>query len=402
MVSLAPSQSFRLVSCFALTQSVSLIWCRRNWRRPSWSLVRFSRPPELHPSPGVSRKTCTRSTFHVLPYSEFALHMRSRSERPSVGCSGSELRSDKDQNSAIKNTSGHRSASSLSYKRGSVSLLDGCSTPNIPTIIAFSPPSCATILHPDNEVLLSFAAHTLVYKLRPDVLRSSSASHPGSRVSPAMLVVNGPNFNCFWAWPSTTKEESGPLLSQSIPTAYHNESQLSTGLIILTSLKNSEGFLGIYIMPLLLYHSYRMNCSVDSLTLLPVLSSSSTKERILLPCLFSVKGNDSSGLIPRVCFNLLTGLPPCVAVCTGPEGAIETTSVSLVGEGWLSTSQHKVTKSQLLDLVLHASSTHSSFVLNSLSSSDEELSCLILIDVVTYVYFSRGCLIPSCYCSSSS
>lgn len=135
------------------------------------------------------------------------------------------------------------------------------------------------------------------------------------------------------------------MLSQSIPTAYHNESQLTTGLIILTSLKNSEGFLGIYIMHLLLYHSYRMNCSVDSLTLLPVLSSSSTKERILLPCLFSVKGDDSSGLIPRVCFNLLTGLPPCVAVCTGPEGAIETISVSLVGEGWLSTSQHKVTKS---------------------------------------------------------
>lgn len=229
---------------------------------------------------GVFRKSCTRSTFHLLPYFEFALHMHSRSERPSVGCSGSELRSDKDQNSAIKNT-GHCSASSLSYKRGSFSLLGGCSTPNIPTIIAFSPPSCATVLHPDNEVLLSFATHTLVYKLRPDVLRSSSASHPESRVPPARLVVNGPNFNCLWAWPSTTKEGSGPLLSQSIPTAYHNESQLTTGLIILTSLKNSEGFLGIYIMHLLLYHSYRMNCSVDSLTLLPVLSSSSTKERIL-------------------------------------------------------------------------------------------------------------------------
>ncbi|KAF2589783.1 hypothetical protein F2Q70_00040252 [Brassica cretica] len=219
---------------------------------------------------GVSRKSCTRSTFHLLPYSEFTLHMRSRSERPSVGCSGSELRSDKYQNSALKNTLGHRSASSLSYKRGFVSLLGGCSTPNIPTIIAFSLPSCATVLHPDNEVLRSFATHTLVYKLRPDVFRSSSASHPGSRVSPA-----------------------------------------------------------------------RMNCSVDSLTLLAVLSSSSTKERILSPCLFSVKGDDSSGLISKVCFNLLTGLPPCVAVCTGPEGAIETISVSFVGEGWLSTSQHK-------------------------------------------------------------
>lgn len=165
---------------------------------------------------GVFRKSCTRSTFHLLPYFEFALHMHSRSERPSVGCSGSELRSDKDQNSAIKNT-GHCSASSLSYKRGSFSLLGGCSTPNIPTIIAFSPPSCATVLHPDNEVLLSFAAHTLVYKLRPDVLHSSSASHPGSRVSPARLVVNGPNFNCLWAWPSTTKEKAALCLVNQYP-----------------------------------------------------------------------------------------------------------------------------------------------------------------------------------------
>lgn len=150
--------------------------------------------------------------------------MRSRSERTSVGCSGSELRSDKAQNSAFKSTSGHRSASSSSYKRGSVSLLGGCSTPNIPIITAFSPPSCATVLHPDDEVLLSFAARTLLYKLRPDVLR-------------------------------LTKEESDPLLSQSIPTAYHKESQLTSGLLILTSLKISEGFLGIYIMRVLLYHS---------------------------------------------------------------------------------------------------------------------------------------------------
>ncbi|XP_033136791.1 uncharacterized protein LOC117128469 [Brassica rapa] len=286
MVSLAPSQSSRLVSCFALTQSVSLDLGPSKLEQTFVVSAQVFKTTGTASFTGVSRKSCTRSTFHLLPYSEFALHMCFRSERPSVGCSGSELRSDKDQNSAIKNTSGHRSASSLSYKQGSVSLLGGCSTPNIPNIIAFSPPSCATVLHPDNEVLLSFATHTLVYKLRPDVLRSSSASHP-----PARLVVNGPNFNCLWAWPSTTKEGSGPLLSQSIPTAY--ESQLTT------------------------------------------------------------------------------------AVCTGPEGAIETTSVSLVGEGWLSTSQHKVTKSQLSDRVLHASSTHSSFVLNSLSSSDEELSCLI-------------------------
>lgn len=60
--------------------------------------------------------------------------------------------------------------------------------------------------------------------------------------------------------------------------------------------------------------------------------------------IFSVKRDNSSGLLPRVCFNLLTGLPPCVAVCIGPKCAIETTSILLVGEDWFSTLQHKVAK----------------------------------------------------------
>ncbi|KAJ4868896.1 hypothetical protein Rs2_09378 [Raphanus sativus] len=374
---LAPSQSSRLVSCFALTQSVSLDLVSSILEKIFVVSAPVFKTTGTASLIGVSRKSCTRFTFHLLPYSEPGLHMRSRSERSSVGCSGSEQ--DKAQNLAIKSISGHRGASSSSYKRGSVSLLGGCSTPNTPIITAFSPPSCAT-----DEVYLHVAARTL---------RSSSASHPGSRVSPARLVVNGPNFNCLWAWPSTTKEESGHLLSQSIPT----------GLISLASLKISKGFLGIYVMRVLLYQSYRMNCSVVLPTLLPVLSSSSTKERILLPCLFSVKGDDSSVILPRVCFNLLTGLSLCIAVCTGSEGANEkTTSVLLVGESWLSTSQYKVTKSQLYDFVVHASSTHPSFGLNSLSSSDEDLLCLILIAVVAYVYFPRRCLILSGYCSFSS
>ncbi|KAJ4905099.1 Uncharacterized protein Rs2_19050 [Raphanus sativus] len=341
MVSLAPSQSSRLVSCFAFTQSVSLDPVSSRLEKTFVVSVQVFKTTGTESFTGASRKSYTRFSFHFLPCFEFGLHIRSRSERTSVRCSGSKLRSDKAQNSAIKSTSGHHSASSSNYKRGSVSILSGCSTPNILIVTAFPSPSCATVPHPDDEVLLSFAARTLLYKLRPDVLRPSSASLPGSRVSPARLDVNGPNFNCLWVWPSTTMEENRPLLSQSIPTAYHNESQLTTG-------------------------------------------------------------DDSSGLIPRVCFNLLTGLPPCVAVSTGPEGAIENTSVLLVGESWFSTSQHKVTKSQLFDFVVHAPSTHSSLVLNSLSSSDEELSCLILIATVAYVYVLRGCLIPSCYCNSSS
>lgn len=388
-VSRAPDQSSRFGSSSALTQSVSLDLVSSKLEKTSVVSAQVFKTIRTASFTGVSRKSCTRSTFHLLPYFELGFHMRSRSEKTSVGCFGSELRSDKAQTSAIKSTSDHQSASFSSYKRGSVSLLGGCSTPNIPIITAFSPPSCATVPH--------------LYKFRRDVLRSSSAPHFRSRVSPARLVVNGLKFICLWVWSSTIKEESSHFLSQPAPTTYHNNKSLLTmGLIILTRLKISEGFLGIYIVRELLYRFCRLNCSVGSPTLLPVPSFSSTKERILLPCLFSVKGDDSSVLLPRVCFNLLTGLPPCVVVCKGSEGAIETTSFLLVGEGWFSTSQDKVTKSQLSDIVVHASPTHSDVVLNSLSSSYEELSCLILIAIVAYVYFPRGCLIPSCYCSFSS
>ncbi|CAN7044809.1 unnamed protein product, partial [Brassica rapa subsp. trilocularis] len=60
--------------------------------------------------------------------------------------------------------------------------------------------------------------------------------------------------------------------------------------------------------------------------------------------------------------SLLTGLLPCGAVRTGPEGAIETTSVFLVGEDCLSTSL--VTISQLSDFVVEALSTHSNLFMN--------------------------------------
>ncbi|CAH8384826.1 unnamed protein product [Eruca vesicaria subsp. sativa] len=224
MVSLVPSQSSRLVFRFALTQSVSMDLVFSKLEKTFVVSAQVFKTIGTASVIGVSRKICTRTIFshhdpqkgwlslcgvslHLLPYSEFVLHMRSRSERTSVGLSVSELRSDKAQTSAIKSTLGRRSASSSRYKRGSVSLLGGCSTPNIPFTKASSPPSCAT-----------------------DVLRSSSASHPGSRVSPARLVDNGPKFNCLWAWPITTNEERNLLLSQSIPSACHNESQQTMGL----------------------------------------------------------------------------------------------------------------------------------------------------------------------------
>ncbi|KAJ4902266.1 Uncharacterized protein Rs2_16217 [Raphanus sativus] len=111
-----------------------------------------------------------------------------------------------------------------------------------------------------------------------------------------------------------------------------------------------------------------------------------------LPCLLSMNGENFSDPFPSFSFSLLTGLLPCGAVRTGPEGAIETTSVFLVGEDCLSTSL--VTISQLSDFVVKALSTHSSLVLNSLSTSYEVLPCLVLFTRVVRELFSRGCFIP--------
>ncbi|KAL0698413.1 hypothetical protein Bca4012_054535 [Brassica carinata] len=188
MVSLTPSQSSRLVSCFAFTQSVSLDLVSSKLEKTFVVFAQVFKATGTASFTGVSRRSCTRSTFHLFPSFEFG-HMRSRSERTSVGCSGFELRSDKAQNSAFKSTSGHHSASSSSYKRGSVSLL-GLLDPNIPIITAFSPPSYATVLHPDDEVLLSFA--DAPFSTSSDLMFSVPAPPPiRIGVSPARLVVSG-------------------------------------------------------------------------------------------------------------------------------------------------------------------------------------------------------------------
>ncbi|KAJ0244744.1 hypothetical protein HA466_0183010 [Hirschfeldia incana] len=123
--------------------------------------------------------------------------------------------------------------------------------------------------------------------------------------------------------------------------------------------------------------------------------SSSGLESTSLPCLPSMNGENFSDSFSSFSFSLLTGLLPCEAVRTGPEGAIETTSVFLVGEDCLSTSL--VTMSQLSDFVVKADPTHSSIVSNSLSSSVEDLSCLAYLYVAFYAYGQRGCRILSFY-----
>ncbi|KAL0658620.1 hypothetical protein Bca4012_079205 [Brassica carinata] len=82
-----------------------------------------------------------------------------------------------------------------------------------------------------------------------------------------------------------------------------------------------------------------------------------------------------------VCFSFLNLLLSCVAVSTGPEDANEITSIFLVDEVWTLTS-HYVTIHPLFDFVVKVPSTHSSTVLNSLSSSIEDLFCLVYLCVV--------------------
>ncbi|CAN7051833.1 unnamed protein product [Brassica oleracea var. botrytis] len=101
--------------------------------------------------------------------------------------------------------------------------------------------------------------------------------------------------------------------------------------------------------PALSHQKLVMSCCRTTLT------SSSVVESTSLPCLLSMNGENFSDSFRSFSFSLLTGLLPCGAVCTGPEGAIETTSVSLVGEDCFSTSL--VTISQLSDFVVKALST---------------------------------------------
>ncbi|KAF8108145.1 hypothetical protein N665_0114s0036 [Sinapis alba] len=131
----------------------------------------------------------------------------------------------------------------------------------------------------------------------------------------------------------------------------------------------------------------------------PLLSPppSSFEEKILPPFPLPMERDDSLALLPSVCFSFLIGLLSCGAVSTGPEDATENTLVSLVDEVWISTS-HYVTILLLTDVVVKALPTHSSIVLNPLSSSFEDLSFLIYLCSLFSAYGQRGWIILYFYC----
>ncbi|KAF8093542.1 hypothetical protein N665_0383s0167 [Sinapis alba] len=95
----------------------------------------------------------------------------------------------------------------------------------------------------------------------------------------------------------------------------------------------------------------------------------------------------------------ITVLLSCVAVRSGPEDATDFISTIFRGADWVLTSPLFVTISQPIDVVVKALSTHLSFVLNSVSSSHVELSCLSAYVIVFYLLNQKGWYIPSFYCN---
>ncbi|KAF8057845.1 hypothetical protein N665_1253s0003 [Sinapis alba] len=126
-------------------------------------------------------------------------------------------------------------------------------------------------------------------------------------------------------------------------------------------------------------------------------SSSSHEEKILSMFPLPRERDVSSDSFSSVCFSSFIGLLSCGAVSTGPEDATENTLVFFVDEVWTLTSLY-VTILKLSDFVVKALPTHSSIVLNSLSSSIEDLSFLCFLFDVLSTCGQRGCIIPSFYC----
>ncbi|XP_048626226.1 uncharacterized protein LOC125593914 [Brassica napus] len=196
MVSLAPSQSSRSASCFAFTQSfvldLGISKLEKTFMVSAWLLKTTGPAFSTGDSRKLGKKTtsphldthkgwlslCNRSatcsvcangtSIQLFPFSEFNFQLRSRSERTSMGCFGTELLSDKAQSSEIKNTSSCSSSSPSRYKRDSVFLRSGYSIHNLPILLVPSPPSCATALHPRGEVCPNPTARTLLFELRSD------------------------------------------------------------------------------------------------------------------------------------------------------------------------------------------------------------------------------------------
>ncbi|KAL0884823.1 hypothetical protein Bca101_008804 [Brassica carinata] len=209
---------------------------------------------------------------------------------------------------------------------------------------------------------------------------------------PTLPEVNGLLLSFAWAWPIGETISVSPITLLPRPMLLErNPSQIvkilgDWGILY----ENSGGFTGISFRCLMSHFSFGMLLPVVSSGLVLFRSLSSLEDKTVSPRALPMARDVSSDSWSSVCFSFFISLSSCVAVSTGPEDAIEITSVVLVDEGWTSTS-HYVTILQLSDSV-------EDFVLCPLSSSVEDLSCLAYLYVVVYAYCQRGWLIPSFYC----
>ncbi|KAJ4916306.1 hypothetical protein Rs2_01856 [Raphanus sativus] len=205
----------------------------------------------------------------------------------------------------------------------------------------------------------------------------------------------GPKVITNWAWTAKFPYYDSPQTSYTKP---RNTVLLLKVLIVLILLKNvvliltcliriSGGFTGVLNLRIMAYYLVEKNLTLDSPRQFPFHSSTSSEEMIFPPYLLPME-DDFSASLSSFGLSFITGLLSCVAVCTGPEDTTEITMCCLVDEGCSSTS-HYVTKFQLSDYVGYAPSTHPSLVLNSLSSSFEDLSFLIGFVIVVYVFIKE-------------
>ncbi|KAJ4867777.1 Uncharacterized protein Rs2_50677 [Raphanus sativus] len=232
----------------------------------------------------ATRSACTNgASLHLLPFTEFNLPLCFRSEKSPMDFFGSELLSDKAQISDFKNASSHRSSSTSCYKRDSVSLSGCCLIPNFSIFTAPSPPSCATTLHPADEVCPNFAARTL-RKLR-SVERDADIS---------------PSTSSIWARPKSFSKVNS--FSMSLDGFTEPLIQTIVNATLYPSIQKRSLFLWV---------------PVDS----PVPPSKTfSMRRVVPPATKQMKLSKS-----------LTVLLSCGAVCTGPEDATDFVSTIFRG-----------------------------------------------------------------------
>ncbi|KAL0800288.1 hypothetical protein Bca101_055463 [Brassica carinata] len=176
--------------------------------------------------------------------------------------------------------------------------------------------------------------------LSTDDLHSSSGGSTRHSVFPfkRLFVSEG---SVLWAWSNLFADYI--ITQSSPPNLLYLKMMIDFGDLcyLAKMLRISGGFTGVFNLSIMSYFSFLKKF------ILPVGSSGIS---LSLPYLLSMKGDAFSEQYSSFNFSLHTGLPSCIAVCTGLEEATKITLVFLVGVDWISTSL--VTISQLSDFVM--------------------------------------------------